>query len=267
MSERNFYILMILLFFLFAWAKSAFGGTIHPEYSWGFNTLPIYIDPDLSYNGRILNKCIAQFNKEPLPFKMSLAGASADYTGENYNDAILAAQTLNGVIIAYEPGSNLGINAVGNASIHARDGFGKAYGGVVRINATHPWLEGTTTTSPEAIPNIIMHEVLHIAGLEHSANIQAVNRLPLMNGAPVIGRECMLYDDINALYEKYNVNLRGHKKFTINLPGIVEMRNTKNVSLSVYKNSSGTVTFTNLKPGRYFIFVDNSTKRYRTINL
>lgn len=112
-------------------------------------------------------------------------------------------------------------------------------------------------TNQVYLVNVILHELLHIYGLDHASGLyNLVKNTPVMNLGK-FGRLGMSHDDIAGLRENYNINPGKRRSVTINAPG-------GNIGL-VGKRSraqgkeirGGTATFPQLKRGRYKVYWNN----------
>ena len=168
----------------------------------------------------------------------------------------LQSQSKNAfqIFIAYKPGQTYGLGNV----------IGKVFAtnsGLILLNDQR--IQQAYDYDKGFVANLIIHEVLHIYGLDHADGLgNLVANKPVMS----LGKQSpigMSFDDIAGLLENYDV-INRMKNLTLPVDGkVVALIDGKK---SQAKNSKdGIVTFTHVPQGNYWLIVDGVRVRRITV--
>lgn len=172
------------------------------------------------------------------------------------------------IFVSYKPNEkySLGTKA-GQVWGQTVTGSGTVTTGLILLN--EPMVEQLSGHHHIYVVNLILHEVLHVLGLDHASGItpqMGVENMAVMN----LGKFSYVglsHDDRAGLKENYEVKSTKAIKVTVNTNGnnialINKNQRVKSQGKHLINNSA---TFTHVKKGKYFIYVDGN--KIKTITL
>jgi hypothetical protein len=212
-----------------------------------------------------LNKVLEQINKVKLPFKVDLVKSTVAGSTPVI-EAQEMARNIIGIVVLYEPGSDLGLKTEVAHTDYSINGYNEIQGAVIRVNDLR--LQQVAPGNMIYLTNLIIHEALHAFGLAHPTSPtywdEKVQRyVPMSKNLPVmiLGKTNPLglaYDDIQGLKDKYQLKPNG--TITVNIPCTgksVLLLNIEKPTDSVQKKvTGGRVIIPYVKPGKYWLVVD-----------
>lgn len=168
------------------------------------------------------------------------------------------------IFVSYKPGEKYSLgNTVGQVWGQTVTGNGEVSTGLILLN--EPRMEQVSGHHHIYVVNLILHEVLHVLGLDHASGItpnMSVKNMAVMNLGK-FSHVGLSYDDKAGLKENYDLPTHKQVQLTINASGgnvAIINKKQKNKSQGKWLINS-TATFTHVKKGKYIIYVDgNKTK-------
>lgn len=211
-------------------------------------------------NHQKLKQAVNQINKLPInvPKIRKISTENGKPLADTFKDKINKVFQLSfkskdlqimQVHVAYEPNENYGLS-LGVAEVWATNT------GLILINDKRLKQVAGEPVNQNYLVNTIIHELLHIYGLDHATIDIKTKNVPVMNlgkFAPV----GLSHDDIAGLLEKYDVTRRNRKTLTVfakkgSVVVVQDMRKKTRTQGKIVKDEA--VVFPQVLRGRYWIY-------------
>lgn len=218
----------------------------------------------------LLKQAFIQINRLPKVPKLLLQVYKEDYPVAVFKDRIQTVRNLkeetkldpdnrHRIHVAYEPGQSYRIgNSVGK--VFATNA------GLILLNDVRLKQVAGDPPDPIYFVNLVIHEILHIYGLDHASGLGVLVRNGSVMNLGKFGFVGLSHDDKMGLLEYYESPKRKRVEVIIEATGVnVGLLNRDKKKFSQGKNiEDGKAVFTHVKKGRYSIYINgNKVKNFK----